>query len=343
MNRRHVAFIRWSASRRSSVQMRTAVLLPVLFLAVAASCGAQEERPALVPTADGAPPSTAIPAAAVASIGGLTDEPIAPGQVVHVLVFDAPDFSLTTRVSEHGDIAFPILGSVHVDGLDSEGASKLIADQLKQRDLMIDPHVTVTVDGYSSGITILGEVRAPGIYPAPGKHLLSDVIATAGGLTANSGRVIEISNTKNPSAKEEVPWDPTMRDTSSYDRPVQPGDRILVRSCGIAYIGGHVTRPGAYSLCGSPQITLSELVALSGGEMPLTAEKSTYLIRTQSDGTRTVQAVDIHKVLQATAADPVIHEDDIVYVTPSTIKDALNRAVNFAQALSSSLLYTFHP
>ncbi|HZB88892.1 MAG TPA: SLBB domain-containing protein [Terracidiphilus sp.] len=307
----------------------------------ALSCGAQEERPALIPNAQGGGTSTAAAAAAsVANIGGLTDEPISPGQVVHVIVFSAPDLSVTTRVSGAGDIAYPILGAVHVDGLDSASASKLIATQLKQKDLMLDPQVTVTVEGFSTGITILGEVRVPGIYPALGKHLLSDVIATAGGLTATSGRVVEISNSSNPAQKEDLAWDPTMHNTSSFDHPVHPGDRILVRACGIAYVGGHVAKPGAFSLCGSPSVTLSELIALAGGIVPLTSDKHSYLIREQPDGTRTVEEVDLHKILLARSADPVVHEDDIVYVTPSTVKDVLTRALLFGETLGSALIYT---
>jgi polysaccharide export outer membrane protein len=208
---------------------------------------------------------------------------------------------------------------------------------------MLDPHVTVTVEASATGITVLGEVRAPGVYPPPGKPFLSDLLATAGGLTANSGRVIEISNDKAPDQKTEVPWDPTMHNTSSYDRPVHPGDRVVVRACGIAYVGGHVGRPGAYSLCGSQQLTLSEVIALAGGVTALTSEKHTYLIRTQVDGTRVVEEIDLHKVLRARAADPVVKEDDIVFVTPSTVKDVLNRAETFAVSISSTLFYSYHP
>jgi polysaccharide biosynthesis/export protein len=315
--------------------------LCVLFSLAAA---AQTERPALLQAGQGgAAPSTTVSAGSVAGIGGLTDEPISAGQVVHVFVFNAPDFSINTRVSERGDIAYPILGAVHVAGLNSAEASKVLENQLKQHDLMLDPKVTVTVDSFSTGITILGEVRAPGIYPMPGKHLLSDLIATAGGLTGNTGRVIEISNVKTPGQKDEVPWDPTMHNTSSYDHEIHAGDRVLVRTCGIAYVGGHVAKPGAYSLCGSPQITMSELIALAGGVTPLTSEKHSYLIRVQADGTRAVQEVDLHKVLRAQTGDPEVKEDDIIYVTPSTVKDVLNRAVTFGMSAANTLFYTYHP
>lgn len=329
----------WALTARRALAVSGA-----LFVAFSVVAAAQVERPALIQMGQGgAAPSTSVSAGSVAGIGGLTDEPISAGQVVHVAVFNAPDFSVNTRVSEGGDIAFPILGAVHVEGMNSAEASIAIADQLKQHDLMIDPKVTVTVDGFSTGITILGEVHAPGIYPMPGKHLLSDLIATAGGLTANTGRVIEISNVKTPEKKEEVPWDPTMHNTSSYDRPIHPGDRVLVRSCGIAYVGGHIGKPGAYSLCGSPQITMSELIALAGGVTPLTSEKHSYLIHTQADGSRTVQEVDLHKVLRASAGDPEVKEDDIIYVTPSTAKDVMNRALTFSMSLATTVLYAYHP
>ncbi|HWT65717.1 MAG TPA: polysaccharide biosynthesis/export family protein [Terracidiphilus sp.] len=319
---------------------RSCAVACVLGIALAVS-GAQDQRPALATSQQtGGGQSSA--AAALGNIGGLTDEPIGPGQTVHVSVFNAPDFSVTTRVSESGDIAYPYVGVVHVDGLTSTQAADVITEKLKATNLMLDPHVLVTVDTFTTGITILGEVRSPGVYPPPGKGMLSDLIATAGGVTANTGRVIEISNLRKPDQKEEVPWDPTMHNTTSYDRPVRAGDRVLVRSCGIAYMGGHVSKPGAYSLCGSQQMTLSELVALSGGVTPLTSEKHVYLVRVQADGSRAAQEVNLAKVLRAKAGDPPIHEDDIVFVTPSTVKDVANRAANFVMGLTSSLLYTYH-
>ena len=306
----------------------------------------QMPRPAAVPLNSGAVDvgsSTQTSTTTLTDIGGLTDDPISAGQVVHIIVFNAPDFSVTSRVSESGDIPVPLLGPMHLGGLNSAQASDLIATELKNRNLMLDPQITVTVDTSSSGITILGEVRSPGIYPPPGKHFLSDVIAAAGGLTATTGRVVEISNNRTPDKTEDIPWDPTMRNTSNYDRLIHPGDRVLVRSCGFAYVGGHVGKPGAYALCGSQHITLSELVAVAGGITPLTSDKHSYLVRTQPDGTRVVEEIDVHKILLSQVADPVIKEDDIVYITPSTLKDVLNRALTFALETSSQLLYYAHP
>jgi polysaccharide export outer membrane protein len=304
----------------------------------------QGQRPALVQNSQGASSgAAAASASALNNLGELTDGPIFPGDTVHVLVFDAPDFSLVMRVSENGDIAVPMIGSVRLAGLNSASAAETIAGQLKALNLMPDPHVTVTVDSSPSAITVLGEVHNPGIYPPPGKHMLSDLLATAGGLTANTGRVIEISNDRTPDLKVDLPWDPTMHNTGNYDRPVRAGDRVFVRACGIAYVGGNVVKPGAYSLCGSPQMTLSEVIALAGGIAPLSAESHTFLVRAQPDGTKTVQQIDVHKVLRAKVADPLVREDDIIYVSPSSLKEAVNRAMTFALGLAGPLLYTYHP
>jgi protein involved in polysaccharide export with SLBB domain len=232
--------------RRKMTFIKHILVLTSLLLMPPCLAVAQEQRPAIVPLAQGGGSSSAASASSSASIGGLSDGPIAPGEVVHINVFDAPDFSLITRVSETGDVPYPILGSFHIGGLNSASAAQMLAKELRERNLMLDPEITVTVDSSSTGITVLGEVHSPGIYPPPGKRQLSDLLATAGGLTANTGRIIEITNDRNSGKKEYVSWDPTMHNTENFDRPVFPGDRVLVRACGIAYVGGNVNKPGAY-------------------------------------------------------------------------------------------------
>lgn len=234
---------------------------------------AQEQRPPLIPIAQGSGGGSSASAGSGASIGGLSDGPIIAGEVVHINVFDAPDFSLVTRVSENGDVPYPILGQFHIAGLNSVSAANMLAKELKDRNLMLDPNITVTVESFSSGITVLGEVHSPGIYPPPGKHQLSDLLALAGGLNANTGRIIEISHAHDPGKPEFVSWDPTMHNTENFDRPVAPGDRVLVRACGIAYVGGNVMKPGAYRfLVGAKLRELEQAVKRATSEDELRSE-----------------------------------------------------------------------
>ena len=86
---------------------------------------AQVERQAIIPSAQGA--GNIKPPDAVGSVGELSIEPIAAGQTVHVSVFNASDFSITARVSETGEIPYPMLGVVKVGGLTSAEAARLAA------------------------------------------------------------------------------------------------------------------------------------------------------------------------------------------------------------------------
>lgn len=337
-------------NRKSLAQRYLQAMLPGILLLSAATLGyGQVQEPSLVPLSQGSGPNTGrqnsaqSASSALGGGGALTDRPIFPGETVHVAVFGAPDFSTDMQVSEEGDIAIPVVGAVHLEGLDSLKAERLIEARLKDLNLILDPYVTVTIDNPGTGITVLGEVRAPGIYQPTGNHTLADLLAAAGGLTANTGRVIQISSDHGPKKAVDLAWDPTMHNTANYSYPVHAGDQVLVRPCGIAYVGGHVAKPGAYSLCGSRTITLSELVALAGGETPFTALRHAYLIRTQPDGTRVARLVDLYRVLRAKEPDPVITEDDIVYISPSPLKRALNEALTWVTAITPALFYIYQP
>jgi polysaccharide export outer membrane protein len=282
------------------------------------------------------------PPGGLTSVGALTDAPIFPGETVHLTVFNAPDFSIVSQVSDGGDIAVPMAGPMHIAGMNSKEAGQAIADELKTMNLLRDPRVAVTVDTQAMGITVLGEVHTPGIYPPTGKQMLSDLIAMAGGMTGNTGRVVEVSNVSTPEKKSELSWDPTLHNTANSDILLHPGDRVIVRPCGIAYVGGNVGRPGAYSLCSSQTTTLSELVDLAGGVNRFNNNSHTYIIRTRGDGSRVVMQINIDHILKAKAADVTIQEDDIVYVTSSALKLVAVQAVSWAVSVGGPLIYSFH-
>jgi polysaccharide export outer membrane protein len=260
---------------------------------------------------------------------------------VNVGVYNAPDFSTVARVSEGGEIALPYLGIVHVAGLSSAGASDLVEGKLKDSNLMSHPHVIVTVDSTSTGITVLGEVKTPGIYTPSGKHMLSDLLAMAGGLTANTGRIVEISSESAPEQKTLLPWDPTMHNTSVYDRVINPGERVLVRPCGVVYVGGNVGRPGAFPICASQITTVSQVVAMALGAQISSYQSHTILVRTRPDGTRILQQIDIGKVLKAKAPDPVVQPDDIIYVPLSGVKYTLRSLPGYVANLGSTALNVY--
>ncbi len=90
-------------------------------------------------------------------------------------------------VDSHGDINFPILGKIHVEGFTREQVAEKITADIIKADLVKDP--IVTVEFANTGISIIGEVRSPGRYEFNKDHLtIIDAIAMAGDLTLNGVR-----------------------------------------------------------------------------------------------------------------------------------------------------------
>src|SRR6202165_5765499 len=119
---------------------------------------------------------------------------IGPGDELEVTVYGAPDLSGHTRVSADGNISLPLIGYVRLAGLSSSEAAGAIEAQLRQRNVVNDPQVSVYVKEYtSSGISVAGEVIKPGFYSAVGPHRLFDVLQTAGGPTDKAANKVIMS------------------------------------------------------------------------------------------------------------------------------------------------------
>lgn len=95
------------------------------------------------------------------------------GDLIEVSVYNVPELTTKERVSNSGDVYLPLIDYVHVDGLTQEEAQTLIEKRLSDGGFVRSPHVTIFVDeAASQGVTIIGEVGKPGIYPDVSDHKL---------------------------------------------------------------------------------------------------------------------------------------------------------------------------
>jgi len=102
--------------------------------------------------------------------------------------------TIPARVSESGTAQLPVIGPVHLAGLELEGAEQAIAAACRYRGLYKDPHVTVTMKRQRMNkVTVIGAVEEPGAYDLPrgASDLLSAIVA-AGGLAKDAGTHVEI-------------------------------------------------------------------------------------------------------------------------------------------------------
>ncbi len=83
-------------------------------------------------------------------------------------------------VNSKGDITFPVLGTLHVEGMTAEE----IADMLTKRisSSVEDPIVTVSISKFN--VNVLGEVNHPGMVTSQGERFsIIDAISKAGDIT----------------------------------------------------------------------------------------------------------------------------------------------------------------
>jgi polysaccharide export outer membrane protein len=146
--------------------------------------------------------------------------------------------------------------------------------------------------------------------------------------------VIEIfpsGSMKNP---QTVLWDPTLRENDNAELEIKTGQTILVSRCGVVYVGGNVSRPGAFPICDSNHTTLSQVIALAQGAKANSYTNRTLLLRSSGTGTRVVQKVKLEDVLRGRSVDITMQPDDILFIPPSalkaTVKTALTAAIGFA-------------
>jgi polysaccharide export outer membrane protein len=90
----------------------------------------------------------------------------------------------TFLIKKDGLVDLPVIGSVKIGGLTKEEA-KLKLQALYAEKLFINPIIELTIS--SLNVTLFGEAVRPGVYPLITENTgLTDVLAKAGGLTANA-------------------------------------------------------------------------------------------------------------------------------------------------------------
>jgi polysaccharide biosynthesis/export protein len=262
---------------------------------------------------------------------------IGPGDEVEITVYGATDLSGHTRVSAEGNISMPLIGYVQIAGLSSSEAEGAIETQLRENNVVNDPHVSVYVKEYTgSGISVAGEVAKPGFYSALGPHRLFDVLQAAGGPTDKAANRVMISHRDQKDVTTlSISKDPAEMAISNVD--LQPGDTVVVPRAGIVYVLGEVTRPGGFVLNSTGGITVLQVVAAAGGTTHIASAGKTRLLRRTENGFQE-QGIDLKKLLRGKAHDVPVRDQDILFIPSSGIKSALNVSA-LAASVGTAAIY----
>jgi polysaccharide export outer membrane protein len=210
-----------------------------------------------------------------------TDYRVGPGDLLHIAVFGSPDLAGDARVSESGNITFPLLGAVPVAGLSTRDIETNISRRLTAGHFLKDAQVTALVVDYQSHrVAVLGEVAKPGQYPVVGTRRVLNLLADAGGvLTASAGDeavLIHADGTRIPLDLVAL-----TNGDASQNPVVGTDDTINVPKAAEFYIYGEVQKPGVYRL--ARHMTISEAISAGGGLTRRGTERRVLVKRHEAD------------------------------------------------------------
>lgn len=241
---------------------------------------------------------------------GQSRETLGEGDSIRVTVFQNPDLTTETRISERGTITFPLLGELSLAGLTPAEAEARIGERLMRGKFVLKPQVSLNVVRVRSRqVSVLGQVARPGRYPLDDTSSnLSDILALAGGVSPTGDDNVTVMVTRNGKTSKVEINVPTMYRTGdlSGNLHLENGDTIFVQRAPVFYIYGEVQRAGVYRL--EPAMAVMQALSVGGGVTPRGTDRGVKIRRRMPDGT--FQAMD------ARLTDP-LQPDDVIYVRES--------------------------
>ncbi len=239
-----------------------------------------------------------------------SDYPLGAGDALRIQVFQNPDLTLETRVSENGSITYPLIGAIELGGLSIAVAEKKIADALQSGGFIQKPQVNIVlVEIRGSQVVVLGQVNRPGRFPLDTTNTrLSDMLATAGGATAAGDDVVIVTGTRNGEPfRKQIDFPAIFLDGKTESNiTLQAGDSVYVNRAPVFYVYGEAQRPGSFRI--ERNMTLMQALAVSGGPTARGTERRLRLHRKAADGST--------QVIEPKLTDPVL-PDDVIYVKES--------------------------
>jgi len=235
---------------------------------------------------------------------------LVPGDICRISVYKNTDLSLDVRVSESGNISYPLIGSVAVAGITLPAAEHKIAQMLKDGGYVLNPQVNILLtQALGNLVSVIGEVNTAGRYSieAAGGHL-SGMLAAAGGIAQTGGDLVIVSGTRNgkPFRREIDIVKMSSVGNSSEDIDLAGGDTLFVSRAPMFYIYGQVQKPGQLRL--ERDMTVIQALAAGGGVTGKGTSRGLVRIRRDASGKVKEEGV---------ALNEDVRDQDVIYVKES--------------------------
>lgn len=215
------------------------------------------------------------------------------GDLINVTVFQNPDFNGDRRVSENGEITFPLVGAVPIGNLTIQEAEQIVARRLSEGKFVVKPQVSIVpIEMRSAQISVIGLVSKPGRYPLESINTrLTDALSMAGGIvqsapavSLNGGDLVVLKGTRDgtPFSKTIDLKEIFLKGNDELDLLVTGGDTIYVGRAPQYYVYGEVQRPGVYKI--ETGMTVRQALAQAGGLTPRGSQNGIQIYRKNDKG-----------------------------------------------------------
>jgi polysaccharide export outer membrane protein len=256
---------------------------------------------------------------------------VGPGDVLEINVYDDPDLSGLVTVQHAGEISFPLLGDIPVNGMTIKEVQSTLVELLA-KDYLVDPQVIVRVKEHrSQWVTLVGEVIRPGKYYLQGSKTMLELLTEAGGFTSRASGEVIVSrldgqapslfmtedNGGSGSGDAPVrifltPDQPPSEQKEALSFRLRSGDIVTATSTQFFFISGEVKRPGSYPVTSG--LTVLQAVSVAGGLTKFGAKGKVEILRkTGSNGSERIK-VDLEDIENGKKPDVPLQSEDIIKV-----------------------------
>jgi len=239
-------------------------------------------------------------------------------------------------VDADGEVDLPMVGRLRASGL----TLRQFEQQLNKRlaTYIREPQVVTSITEFrSQPVSVVGAVKTPGTHQLEGEKSLMEMIALAGGFTADTGNVIEITR--------ELEWGTIPLPNATTDSSnrfnlanvnikqlldgkdpaanivIMPHDVISVPKAELVYVVGGVVKAGGFVLAERENMSVLQALSLAQGLERTADSKHARVLRLQADQVERVEiTVDLKKILDGRSKDVALRGGDILFVPDSTAK-----------------------
>jgi len=162
---------------------------------------------------------------------------IIAGDVLQVSVWKEEELNREVLVLPNGEMTFPLIGTIKVQGLTPAQAQETIKEKLKK----YIPSATVSVSvkaALGHTVSVIGQVNKPGEIIISHRLTTLQALSQAGGLTpfADDDNIIVVRHSGDKDISISVPYDDFVDgDDLDQDIALEPGDVLIVPTEGVLF------------------------------------------------------------------------------------------------------------